>query len=109
MGTIRILALSTLVLAVFAYGAAASVDVFLPAFFLPEEAEEHSHESPSSYCGFVYQPPEYLCVQAMPVLDTCKAPVIQRTDSVESVSSAIPELHLASVFNFYRFRAPPQA
>ena len=96
-----------LIAAVFAYGLAASVNVFYSAFFLPEEASSHSHKSPSSLCGFVYESPDYLCVQNLPVLDTYKAPMIHPDGSIKTVLSQNTDPVLASAFNFYRFRAPP--
>jgi hypothetical protein len=96
-----------LILAIFAYGLAASVDVFYSAFFLPEEASSHSHTSPSSLCGFVYESPDYLCVHNLPVLDTYEAPVIEPGSSIETVLSQDNDPILAFVFNYYRFRAPP--
>ena len=96
-----------LMAAVFAYGLTASVDVFYSAFFLPEEASSHSHKSPSSLCGFVYESPDYLCVHNLPILDTYETPVIEPGSSVKTVLSLNTDPILASVFNYYRFRAPP--
>jgi hypothetical protein len=96
-----------LITAVFAYGLAASVNVFYSAFFLPREASSHSHTSPSSYCGFVYESPNYLCVHSLPVLDTYTSPVITPGGNVKTVLSQNTDPILTSVFNFYRFRAPP--
>ena len=98
-----------LIVAVFAYGLSTSADVFYSAFFLPEEASSHSHTSPSSYCGFVYESPDNLCVHSLPVLDTYEAPVIEPGGSVKTVISRNTDPILASVFNYYRFRAPPQS
>jgi len=105
----KYLVLPLLVLAIFAYGAASALDVFLPAFFLPEEAAHHSHDSHSSYCGFVFQSPDYLCVHALPVLDTSEVPSIDQDGKLETSETAEAELIISSTFNHYRFRAPPQA
>ncbi len=105
---IQALVIPILIGTVFAYGIAASVNVFYSTFFLPEEASHHSHSGHHSYCGFVYESPDYLCVHSLPMLDTYEVPVVEPGNRVNPVVSINSDPIPASVFNFYRFRAPPR-
>jgi len=97
-----------LALAVLAYGAAASVDVFLPAFSLPEEAHRHSHQGDSSYCGFVHQAPDFQALYSLPFLDTFERPEVTGEIPVIRVTAEETSPLVSYSFDLYRFRAPPE-
>lgn len=96
-----------LAIAVFTYGSATSADVFLPAFSLPEEAHQHSHQG-SSYCGFVYQAPDFPALYSLPFFNGYAVSKLSTETLVFKVTAEETRPLVPVSFQLYRFRAPPE-